>query len=150
MKLLVQDWLKPVEVKELKQFALTMSWALPLFFAVIIPWLFNFNWQYWPLYISAALLVFYVIRPTWLIVPYKFWMTVGGAIGWVNTRLILGLCFYILITPLGLILRLFGKLQYRNGALKPKTSALKNESPCASNYVMVEAKSDKQNLENPF
>ena len=33
--------------------------------------------------------------------------------GWLNTRLILGIVFYLLLMPLGLLLRLSGKLQYQ-------------------------------------
>jgi hypothetical protein len=32
-------------------------------------------------------------------------MTIGHALGWVNTRLLLGLVFYGLITPMGLVRR---------------------------------------------
>ena len=36
-------------------------------------------------------------------------MIVGHALGWVNTRIILGIVFYGLLTPMGLAMRLFGK-----------------------------------------
>ena len=34
---------------------------------------------------------------------------VAGAVGWFNTRLLLGLVFYLVLTPTALLLRLFGK-----------------------------------------
>lgn len=40
---------------------------------------------------------------------YMVWHTVTGAIGWVNSRLILGILFYCVFTPVGLILRVIGK-----------------------------------------
>src|SRR5262245_31960768 len=40
---------------------------------------------------------------------YRLWMTVGEAFGWINTRIILGVLFYLLFTPLGLFMRLRGK-----------------------------------------
>ena len=44
------------------------------------------------------------LRPTyWLL------MKVAHALGWFNTRLILILLFYLVFTPIGLVLRLFGK-----------------------------------------
>jgi len=36
-------------------------------------------------------------------------MTVGEALGWLNTRIILGVLFYALFTPMGLFMRLRGK-----------------------------------------
>ena len=134
---------KPTET-ELKEFALTISWAFPLFFSVILPWLFNYAWQVWPFVISLVLMSLYLVKPAWLWLPHRIWMTIAGAIGWFNTRVILGLCFYLLIAPIGFILRIFGKLQYKNSISE------KSSQNAPSNYVKVEAKSDKKNLEYPF
>lgn len=40
---------------------------------------------------------------------YVAWMTFAFLLGWINTRLILGIFFYLILTPIGLILRLTGK-----------------------------------------
>ncbi len=45
-----------------------------------------------------------VLRPL-----YVGWMTFAFVLGWVNTRLLLGLFYYLVMTPVGLILRLTGK-----------------------------------------
>lgn len=37
---------------------------------------------------------------------YRGWMTFGHAIGWVNTRILLGLVFYGLVTPMGWVVRM--------------------------------------------
>ena len=39
---------------------------------------------------------------------HTVWMFVGHVVGWIDTRIILGVVFYGLITPMGLIMRLFG------------------------------------------
>jgi hypothetical protein len=39
---------------------------------------------------------------------YVLWMKFAFILGWVNTRLILGIFFYGILTPIGLIMRLFG------------------------------------------
>jgi hypothetical protein len=36
-------------------------------------------------------------------------MTLGEGLGWINTRVILGVVFYGLFTPVGLLMRLRGK-----------------------------------------
>ena len=155
---LTQHKSKPA-VPDLKEFALTISWAFPLFFSVILPWLFNYAWQVWPLAISLVLMSLYLLKPAWLWLPHRIWMTIAGAIGWFNTRIILGLCFYLLIAPIGFILKLFGKLQYQTKISQPSTSksltskksaSEKSSQNAPSNYVKVEAKSDKKNLEYPF
>ena len=40
---------------------------------------------------------------------YLIWMIFGTILGWTMTRVILSLLFYFIITPIGLILKLFGK-----------------------------------------
>ena len=40
---------------------------------------------------------------------HKGWMWVGHILGWVNTRILLGIVFYALVTPIGLVFRLMGK-----------------------------------------
>lgn len=45
-----------------------------------------------------------IIRPI-----YKVWMGFAFSLGWIMTRILLSLIFYIIITPIGLILRLMGK-----------------------------------------
>ena len=40
---------------------------------------------------------------------YWVWMIFATILGWIMTRVILSLLFYIIFTPIGLILRFFGK-----------------------------------------
>ena len=40
---------------------------------------------------------------------YLIWMTFATILGWLMTRVILSLIFYLILTPIGLIRRLFGK-----------------------------------------
>lgn len=50
-----------------------------------------------------------VILPQALAPVHKVWMQIGHVLGWVNTRILLGVVFYGLITPIGIIFRLMGK-----------------------------------------
>ncbi len=60
-----------------------------------------------------------------LILPL-FWLLHG--IGWVNTRILLGIIFYLLFTPLGLLMRLFGK-DMLNRKLDPNASTYWIDKP---------------------
>jgi hypothetical protein len=55
------------------------------------------------LLIVMTLLKLPVMRPI-----YKYWMKFAHVLGWVMTRVILSVFFYIAITPIGLIMRLTG------------------------------------------
>lgn len=124
--------------KELKAFGFLMFWAFPLFIGVISPWLIGISIQWWSLWVSAVFITLAFLAPKLIYVPYKVWMFIGGIIGFINTRIILGLTFYLLIFPIGLILRIFNKLQF------------KNRSKYQSNYCKRTDKLTKETLENPF
>lgn len=40
---------------------------------------------------------------------YWVWMVFATILGWIMTRVVLSCMFYLVITPIGLVLRLFGK-----------------------------------------
>ncbi len=124
--------------KTLKEFGLLMVWAFPLFIGVIAPWIFDKGIQWWTLIVSAVFLVLALVAPKLIYFPFRAWMFVAGIIGFINTRLILGLTFYLLFFPIGMILRACNKLQFK-----------KQNNGC-SNYVKRTEKLTKEQLENPF
>ena len=46
----------------------------------------------------------FILKPV-----YWAWMIFATILGWIMTRVILSMLFYIILTPIGLIARLFGK-----------------------------------------
>src|SRR6185369_16519698 len=60
----------------------------------------------WALIAGVLLILPALLAPRILAPVYRIWMTVGEALGWINTRILLGVVFYGLITPMGLIKRL--------------------------------------------
>jgi hypothetical protein len=50
-----------------------------------------------------------LLTPSLLRMPHKLWMQFAGILGWVNTRVLLSLFFFIVLTPVGLVMRLFGR-----------------------------------------
>ena len=63
----------------------------------------------WALGLMAALVGLGLLFPSALRQPYRGWMALGHALGYVNTRILLGLVFYLVVTPTGFVMRLFGK-----------------------------------------
>jgi hypothetical protein len=65
----------------------------------------------WPWFAGGALFFFAtgligypILRPI-----YIGWMKFAFVLGWINTRLILGIFFFLILTPIGVIMRIFGK-----------------------------------------
>ena len=67
------------------------------------------NPRLWAMVVSGILLIPALTFPTLLGPVYRVWMRMGAALGWVNTRIILGLSFYGLFTPMAAVMRLFGR-----------------------------------------
>lgn len=63
----------------------------------------------WALIVAACLVLPAAVFPAALSPVYKVWMKVGHLLGLLNNRIILGFVFYVLMTPLGGILKLLKK-----------------------------------------
>ncbi len=56
--------------------------------------------------VSLILLGFFI--PKILKPLYIIWMTFATILGWIMTRVILTILFYLIVTPIGLVARMFG------------------------------------------
>ena len=97
-----------LESAELRNFALIMAGLVVMFFGALLPWIWNWSYPVWPWYLATALVALGFVAPLSLGLPYRLWMKLGHALGWVNTRLLLSIMFYLMITPMGFLMRLFG------------------------------------------
>ena len=94
--------------KQLRSFGCTVGGI----FALIALWPVMVRGEdprWWTLVIAACLLIPAVLAPKSLVWPYKGWMVVGHVMGWINTRIILGVVFYVVVTPVGVLRRWLGK-----------------------------------------
>jgi multisubunit Na+/H+ antiporter MnhG subunit len=93
--------------KELREFGVVVGLVLILFGAVAM---FRGKPFYPYLYgAGLALAAFGVLMPKTLKPLQKAWMASALVIGFVMSRLILGILFYLVMTPIGLLMKLFGK-----------------------------------------
>ena len=93
--------------KSLKKFGVTMGIAF-LVIALIVFARYK-EWSAFWLTLSGIFLSLGVIRPQVLKPVYIVWMRLAFVLAWINTRLILSIIFYLVITPIGLVIRLLGK-----------------------------------------
>jgi hypothetical protein len=61
--------------------------------------------------IGGLLLGLGTIAPSTLRVPNRIWWRFAQLLGWVNTRILLSIFFGIVLTPVGVVTRLFGRNQ---------------------------------------
>ncbi len=92
--------------KQLVTFGVTMAAALALIAAIRV-WRRGFDELALSAVIVAALFAASaVIAPAALSSVYRWWMGFAEVLGWINTRIILIAIFYLVVTPLGLVMRL--------------------------------------------
>ena len=95
------------EKRDLRNFGITMAVALALL-GLLLLWRGRGYYIYF-LELSAAFLFFGLLIPAVLLPVHKSWMSLAVVMGWVMTRIILIVVFYLVVTPIGLIIRLSGK-----------------------------------------
>jgi saxitoxin biosynthesis operon SxtJ-like protein len=94
--------------KELRQFGLVVGTV----FTVIGLWPLVFRGEplrLWAIGVGGLLIACGGVLPSLLAPIHTGWMWVGHILGWINTRILLGIVFYALVTPIGIVLRLMGK-----------------------------------------
>ncbi len=93
--------------KELKKFGITIGGAL----LIISVFLFIYEKPSAPYFMGSGL-AFQIIAqifPILFLPIQKIWMAFSVVMGFVMTRVILALLFYIIITPISFISKIFGK-----------------------------------------
>ncbi len=98
-----------VDKPYLRKFGYTMAAVVAVVFGLVLPWIWGFKSPAWPWVVSAVFAVLATVWPMSLGGVYAVWMKVAGVLAWVNTRIILGLVFVFVFTPMGCVMRLLGK-----------------------------------------
>jgi hypothetical protein len=125
--------------QELRTFGLVFATGIVLIFGLLLPWLFEHPWPAWPwiaagILVTTALLLPPVLRPV-----YWLWMKFGHVLGWINTRIILGITFLLFFVPVALVFHLFGKDPMR-----------RRLDPSASSYRIKSEHLPRERMEKPF
>ncbi len=97
---------------ELRKFGLVTGAIIMLFIGGFLPWWWEKNilaWQTITAPLGGALILWALAHPASMIYFYKPWMKFAEALGFINTRIILSIVFFLMFFPIGLFMRLMGK-----------------------------------------
>ena len=97
--------LKVKTASDLRKFGLTMATALAVLGAFFL-WR-DRSWAVWLIWPAGAFLVVGLVAPNILGPVERLWMAIAEVLGAVVTKIILTLTFFLVITPVGLAVRLF-------------------------------------------
>ena len=107
-----------ISKKQLYEFGLLIGFGFPILIGWLLPAFAGHGFRVWTLWVGVTSLILGVLKPPLLFLPYKAWMALGLALGWINSRLILGVVFILILLPIAIIMRFLGydplKLKKRN------------------------------------
>jgi hypothetical protein len=134
-----QHTIPKLDRKGLREFGLTTGAIVMALFGGLLPWLFEFSYPVWPWVVGAILGLWSVVAPSALNPMYQLWMRIGLLLSRITTPLILGLVFFLIIVPAGMLMRLFGK--------DPMARSFDKK---AKSYRVASRNTPKDHMEKPF
>ncbi|MGF1642059.1 MAG: SxtJ family membrane protein [Thiotrichales bacterium] len=123
----------------LRRFAWIIGGLIAVCFGLLLPWLWRYAMPAWPFALGALLALWGTVAPGSLRPVFHGWLKFGAALGWVNTRIILGAMFFLVLTPIGAVLRLF-----RHDPLK------RRRDPDAASYRVHREPRSPEHLRKPY
>ena len=96
-----------ISKKELRDFALIIGIFFPLIIGFLLPYLYGHGFRSWTIFFSFPFLTLGLFYPNILYYPYKAWMKFGKFAGLINSYLILGFIFILIVQPISLVLKIF-------------------------------------------
>lgn len=133
------DLIPHLDKAGLRRFGFTLAVAVAVVFGALLPFLFGHGIPYWPFLLAAALVAWSIAAPRTLNVIYRPWMKLGLAINRVTTPIIMGAVFFLMITPVSLIM----KLIRRDAMARGFDQSLES-------YRKASRKAPRASLERPF
>jgi hypothetical protein len=127
-----------LDQRGLRDFGLMTGGIVVGLFEFLLPWLLDHNLPLWPWIIAGILWLLALVRPMALKPVYLWWMKFGAVVGALNARIILSIIYYLGLTPVGLIMRLFGR--------NPMERSLDDRA----SYRVASKTNSSKNMENPF
>ena len=135
----VSHTIPELDRKGLREFGLVTGAAVVGIFGLFFPWMLDLDWPAWPWVIAAPLWLLALAQPSWLRRIYRGWMRFGLLASRVMTPLVLGIVFFVMISPMAMVRRLRGK--------DPMQRAL---DPGQDSYRVRSTRSPRDKLERPF
>jgi hypothetical protein len=97
------------DISVLRSFSKVTGFGIPIVFGVALPILIRGHILLWPFLPGGCLLIAGWIWPAALTYPYVLWQGLGQGLHKLNSWIIFGLMFYLVICPIGFVFRCIGR-----------------------------------------
>jgi hypothetical protein len=98
----------PPSPRQLREFGLLIGIVFPVVLGWLLPALHGHPFREWTLWIGIPALALGIAWPRGLARPYRGWMALGHGLGWINSHLILGAVYVLVLQPIALLMRTLG------------------------------------------
>lgn len=135
----MQHDIPELSAQELRNFGFVTGAIIGVLFGLGLPFLFSFEYPLWPWYLAGILATWAWVAPATLRGFYRTWMRFGLLMSKITTPLVIGIVFFLVITPTALIMKILGRdAMQRKIDKKMKT------------YRINSSKFEKTRIEKPF
>ena len=114
--------IQELDRKGLREFGLVFGGMIAAVFGLLLPWLFDHAWPRWPWIALAVFAAWSLAAPQTLRPVYRAWMTFALLMSRITTPLIMGLVYYVVISPVGLFRRVVAPDPMKRGFDRDATS----------------------------
>lgn len=125
--------------KQLREFGLVTSSLVIGLFGLFFPWVLDAHYPTWPWWVAAVLTIWALAAPHTLLGVYRAWMKLGMLLNRITSPLLMGLVFYLVITPIGCCMRVFRR-----------DPMARSFDKSVATYRIASRKPPKNKLERPF
>lgn len=128
-----------LDKKGLRQFGLMMAGFIAGIFGLVLPWIWGLSFPLWPWVIGTVFLFWSLAAPASIRPVYSGWMRIAMVIGSVINYVVLAVVFYVVMLPMGLVMRAMGK----DPMARKFDEALKS-------YRVISKEPSRKHMERPF
>jgi hypothetical protein len=93
-------------LRELRQFGLIMGGMILLMAGLVLPWIWSEHWWQWPFPTAGLFWLAALTLPAALAPVYHAWMRLALVLAWINSRVILGIAFFLILIPIGVVFKI--------------------------------------------
>ena len=133
------DEFPELDRKGLREFGLVTGAIVAGLLGLFFPWLLDVDYPMWPWWIAGLLAIWALVAPESLRTVYRLWMRFGLLLSRITTPIVIGLIFFLMVTPMAFIMRVTGR--------DPMERRFDDR---VKSYRTVSKKAPKSNMEKPF